>query len=530
MDRVQRKDSFEKRLVWVLRAFLLVELIFLTVSNLFLQRERMDCDSAKLYVHVIEMWKNRTFFIPGWSYITTLELDCPAILAMPLFGLTGNIYIAFGISNLLFALLLIWVLYQIFQGKSAVYPLVSAILILLPYRTGQLDYYNMMFFNGGQYTMKVMLPLILVALLIQNKSGRPGKREVFLAVLYGFFVFLSGCSGGMYVFACGLFPVLAGYLLCQLFSGGKPGVRYWIYGAGTLALAGGGMLVNVLIGAETKGMQMNLVNIADGFEGNFFAVLVGIFELFGGAAYGSVSVMSGHGINILIRIGYVFVLLYCVARSVKRLLNKKGDVLSGMLAAVFVWNLLILLLCDTRYGSATYEYRYHLMGMIPAMCLAAGWFAEGCLEQGGFFGRALSWGSALLFLFLAATSVKGFLEYKTPMLDQLESICEYADNRNVEEVYVFYDSQTPELMRLIDYEGPVYLLLRNFDGGLMAYDYYEKYVNGTGRLDGAVVVVRNDSGAWEEVQVMGEYRLVRTMLLEDFSVYECARADLKGNL
>lgn len=529
MDRVSGKTSFEKRLIWILRALLLAEFIFLTVSNLFLQRERMDCDSAKLYVHVIEMWKNRTFFIPGWSYITTLELDCPAVLAMPLFGLTGNIYIAFGISNLLFALLLVWVLHQLFQGKSAVCPLVSAILILFPYRTGQLDYYNMMFFNGGQYVMKVMLPLMLAALFIKNKNERPGKREIFLAVLYGFFVFLSCCSGGMYVFACGLFPVLAGYLLYRLFSGGKPGIRYWIYGGATFALAGGGMLVNLLIGAETRGMQMNLVDIADGFADNFFAVLVGIFELFGGAAYGSVAVMSGHGINILVRIGYVFVLLYCVARSVKRLLNKKGDVLSGMLAAVFVWNLLILLLCDTRYGAPTYEYRYHLMGMLPAMCLAAGWFAQVCLEQGGLAGRALSWGSALVFLCLAVTSVKEFLVYKTPMMDQLEAICEYAGSRDVEEVYVFYDSETPELMRLIDYKGPVYLLLRNFDGGLMAYDYYEKYVNGTGRLDGAVVVVRNDSGSWEEIQEMGDYRLTRTMLLEDYSVYECARLALKEN-
>lgn len=377
--KVWKKSTAEKKIIMVLWALLAVEFIFLAVANLSLQIERMDDDSADMYVHIMEMWRNRRLFIPGWFYASTLELDCASFFALPLYAVTGNIFLAYGISNILFMALLIWVLFQVFHGKSAIYPLASAVLLLLPYKTGMLDYVNMLFVNGSQYIIKIMLPFLLVAILIRAEEGkhRAGKSEIALWVLYGVFLFLTGCSSGAYVLVCGLFPVFAGFFVYKLASGGRILFQYWIYGMVTVALAVTGIAVNMLMKPETRGLQMNLIGIREmSFSDNFFAIILGIYELFGGVAYQNIPVMSFQGINVLIRMGYVFLLLGVTVCAIWRALRGKGNLRSAMFSAMFVWNLFILLVCDTRYGASTSEYRYHLMGMVPVMCLAAEKFVD----------------------------------------------------------------------------------------------------------------------------------------------------------
>ncbi|MCD7737457.1 MAG: hypothetical protein LUH58_00200 [Lachnospiraceae bacterium] len=184
--KIDYKETFrgEKRTVIFLLLLLIAELVFILYSNLFMYDTRLDMDMAKLYLHVIEMWENKAIFISGWSYGTTLEFDCASILALPLYGLTGNIYLAFAISNLIFCLLLIWVLFQIFEGESTLYPLASAVIVFIPYQSGLLDYYNMMFFNGSQYIVKALIPLLLTALLKRayHRIGNPERNEVIMAV------------------------------------------------------------------------------------------------------------------------------------------------------------------------------------------------------------------------------------------------------------------------------------------------------------------------------------------------------------
>ena len=98
----EKKRSMNNGLTIVLAVFLAVQCILTVFANLVLITENIDCDIAKLYVHAVEMWRNGRILIPGWSYLTTLELDCPLLFAVPLYGLTGNIFLSFGISNIIF--------------------------------------------------------------------------------------------------------------------------------------------------------------------------------------------------------------------------------------------------------------------------------------------------------------------------------------------------------------------------------------------------------------------------------------------
>lgn len=60
-----------------------------------------DQDTAKLMYHTIKMWENKSLIIPDWTYMTTGEWDCSSILAMPIYGITGNIILSFAIANVL---------------------------------------------------------------------------------------------------------------------------------------------------------------------------------------------------------------------------------------------------------------------------------------------------------------------------------------------------------------------------------------------------------------------------------------------
>ena len=84
---------------YTLLLIVIVQVAFLSYMNLFEAPKMIDYDGAKLYKHAIEMWENKSLFIPGWKYITTMELDCSLFLALPIYAVSHNIFTSFGIAS-----------------------------------------------------------------------------------------------------------------------------------------------------------------------------------------------------------------------------------------------------------------------------------------------------------------------------------------------------------------------------------------------------------------------------------------------
>ena len=66
----------------------------------------LDYDAAKAFTHMIASWGSGTLIVPEWQYITTMELDCADLLALPFYGLTRDVLLAFWCANVL--LLAMW--------------------------------------------------------------------------------------------------------------------------------------------------------------------------------------------------------------------------------------------------------------------------------------------------------------------------------------------------------------------------------------------------------------------------------------
>lgn len=468
-----KKYSFAQWAVLALAIMFGVQCVFIFLSNVFLGPKNLDCDMSMLYVHTIEMWRNKTLLIPDWKYLTSLELDCPALLAVLFFGITKNIYLAFGLSHLCILGIYTWTFFRIFRGQeNAMYPLLCLNLITIPYGIGQLDYFNMMFFNGGQYAIKVLLPLMMVSIMPELKEKQNGKGILF-QVLYFVLLFISSMSSGIYVFACGIFPLFAGYVVWALYRKQKIEREFLCYGFLNLAVVAAGFLLNSRFAesaSNARGMSMTLCNIYN-IKDNVRNCFWGIFELFEGVTYNDgTAVMSYHGINILLRMVFVIFLLVCGISMARKCIRKEEDTLSVLLMCVFVWNTFILCVCKTQYGSPTFEYRYHLVGVIPLLCAVAimllKWFEKSDMEW-------KYWGAVGFFCVLVvlnATSYKAVLEAESDTT-ALQAICDYAADEEIEKVYFLDSTSDSEKCRLLDYENATYLYATG-EGKSLAYNYY----------------------------------------------------------
>lgn len=308
------KRQFDKiaknPLLYLGAGLLLVQIFLIIICNLTLLDRNIDGDNAKLFVHIMEMWRNRKIVIPDWSYMTTLEIDCSSLLALPFYAITDNIYLSFGIANIIFMLFLVVTVFYLFKGNHILYPLFAANLLCIPYAVGMLDYFNMLFFGGAQYIIKVLLPILFIAVLMNIENSKKIWHIIWLGFSGAFIVllFVTSVSSGIYVFAVGILPIMLVYLGKKILNGQKIPLYFMVLSSLSLVVTVAGIGLNDRIMGGARGNRMILINIYQVLS-NTSSCIAGVFELFGGATTEmKLPVFSLEGIAMLVKI--IFVLVY----------------------------------------------------------------------------------------------------------------------------------------------------------------------------------------------------------------------------
>lgn len=381
---------------WFWRIVVVFEIAALVYYNLFHMADMVDCDLAKLMSHVVEMARNHTLFVPGWSYGTTGEMDCSALLALPLYLLTGNIYLSFALANIVNLGLWFLVLHELCEcmGLSGNVRRMVLAFVFTAYDLGMLEYANMLFIGGGQYTYKALIPLIVVVLLELARQERRSAAGIVLMIVGGILVLVTGISSSFYVFACGILPLMACSFLIALheWEGGKiwRGYRYQLAifaGITVLTLVGCRMCSVMQVNPNSSSMKLRgYDSIFYGLQETFNSLVV----LFHGRYGAEVSIVSHQGVRILIDwllTGMILIfggatipMAFCwktpSASSAEQIAAEeelKAETgrphrkvewqTEALLISVFVWNFMILFLTqDTA--------RYHLIGGIPLVICA----------------------------------------------------------------------------------------------------------------------------------------------------------------
>lgn len=356
-----------------------LEILFLVYMNFFHIQDGVDQDFAKLIRHVVEMGRNRTLFLDNWSYLTTGEQDCAAILAVFFYLITGKVYFSYALANVCDIFIWLGITGCLLRtiGLSAKMRFMLYGLLFTAYDFGMLQYTNMLFYGGGQYTYKAMVPILLITILICRQECKSVTR--FLVIVYFFLLFLCSISSGVYVFICGVVPVLI--LFWVLLVGrddGKEQHRHW-------SLMAAGSIIAVLLGLgickfysiQPNSASMSLSAFDHNMTDRFMECLNSLVALFH-PRYESTPAVSIKGVVECVGWCLVLVVL-CGVLAIRKLIdlyallqcrtegkNEKTDIKAEaevLLIGVFVWNFAVILLTADAG-------RYHLIGAIPLMMCA----------------------------------------------------------------------------------------------------------------------------------------------------------------
>ncbi len=490
----------------VLLIWLAVQIGFIAWYNFALAKYNIDYDSAKLYVHALEICRNHSFIIDGWKYITTAEWDCSLLFAVPFYYLTGDIYVSFAMSNMVFIALWIWTVFRLFSGRGhgTECALLTLDLLFIPYGLGMLEYFNMLFFNGGQYVVKALCPLMLVAFLNPGR-GKDTKSKKWVscgyAAICAALLFLTTVSSGIYVFVSALVPILAVNLYEQLKKDSRVSRRDLVIAAAVTGIVLAGYVCGRILNIDAHGSEMILNTGVSGVFENITGCFFGIFGLFGAIADSPVRVLSYEGICIVMRIAFVLILIGSALYGLWRVLHNKAELWEKLLLSCFVWNTFVLCVCHMVNSEGVCHYRYHLIGVLPLLCLMTNYLVNAyktSVKRMRIVWAVLGFSIAGINVFSANRTV--FL-WRWEYTD-LEMLCEYARTEKIEIVYIYGHEDFAEDCRLLDYKNTETVYMPVDDSGhTWVKDYYEEWDGRQITFENTVLVI--DEATEDTIEMFG---------------------------
>ena len=360
---------------WICISICALQILFLMFSNIVYMKGMVDYDSSCALLHAMEIWKQKTLFISDWGYQTTIDLDSIVGLVAILYGISGNIFIAQALGNNIIIALYVYVLIRIFKNIDvSIFSTAFGIFIFfIPYSLVQLGYVPMLFSNGAFYTIRGLIPLLLLGIVLEIQNEVKVQRYIFRYIFLCIMAFFSGLSSGVYILMCGIFPFIVYECIQTLISGNIHNLNNKRLKAISVVCICSiiGVVSERIWGFTTKATNMVLVDRTN-WVANISSCIVGIYELFGGVVTeGKVPLLSLSGVNVLcnwfLTTIYLSIAIYMLVQCVRK---KSVDLLSGFILSVFVINILVLTLLFTTYGGGTFEFRYHIIPMLLVLILS----------------------------------------------------------------------------------------------------------------------------------------------------------------
>ena len=356
---------------------IVIQIGALAVFNLTRLPYESNYDSSCAYAQIVEMWRQKRILLKDWEYQTTLGIDSPVLLGALFYGITKNAFTAFGLANIVTVIVYACLFYDILKQADVKknMRLLAVLFLLTPYSTGQLGYMPMLFTSAGSYAYKLLVPLLLIDILVRMHKGQKIKKYWYLILFATFFVFDTAVSSGEYILLCAVLPLI-GYEILHVLIGNYI-KQIFSKRLGFLILESAIYVVGIKVGRrtgiiESVGSQMMLTK-AKHFPSVIAKCLTGIFQLFGGIPdYEDIPVTQTYGMMYLFRFFLAAVILASWIYLLKHLKeNAKYKELVGMITCIFAVNLIVLIFANVNYATKTFEYRYHLISMIPMILLTS---------------------------------------------------------------------------------------------------------------------------------------------------------------
>ncbi len=490
MDNMKTRLFGKSRIDLFFRIVMMLEFGFVAYANLFRIPITMDNDAAKLFTHAIEMWNSKHIFIPAWVNETMLELDTALLFAVPIFAITGDIYISFGLSNLIILLAYYFFVSGLLErmGQPVYIRSIACILLTIPYSFGQLLYFNMMFFSGGFYGIKILVPFMLIWLITTKESDRKPSFWI-IAAFTTVLTFICAVSTGPYILVAAILPITGCYI--WLTAGGmrclKDLFSKWLISVSSIILYAQfitsviGIIVTEIMQVDSSGSKIYLLDYKDFFS-NLGYILSNYFDLFGSFSDDGAIALSISGISSFSHFALAVLTLVAILSIVLIHFKKLGNVKSiehnkhplYYLLVLFVWNLGMLFICLVEQNC-----RYLLIVIVPMLPLTAVFYDQTISKVEGVVSRNILQILVSGFIILVA-----LLSDYTVMINETKPLFAHDNSKYAKvadmlavypekQVFLFNDMGWDEFLRAYDYKsGREYLDYETKDGGVVVHDYY----------------------------------------------------------
>ena len=493
---------------------LVIQVILWFYTNIHCQYIN-DHDAAKVQYHTMQIWEQKAFVLPDWKYMTTGEWDCASLLALPFYGLTGDIVLSFAISDILNMLLFVAVLFALmrFAGVPVGTASIAISFLLIPFCSGAVMYVNVLFFSAAQYIYKVLIPLWFLELLFIPGQKRFAWYHIAQTAAFLLLYFINVFSSGLYVFVCGLFPILVLDAFLHFHASQKDRFR----GIGlpflVLAVTAIGFMAQKHFGITTTADAMVLTRLTEFFPAlnrNFISLL----EVMEVLPVTEVYVLSPNGIIYVAKVTMFLLILGIGIPPLSKLFRlgpfaSVSDIhtlrtanLPLFCSLIFCWNFFILQL-------STSTARYHLIGFIPLVLAAFisffSWLQKQSVREKHLYSLAV----LLITLFLMGScwysTFRGIGNYFYDYYSALEDI---AAENEVTSVAFINDSASAEIARVYD-PRRTYVSYFVSNHSLINYDAY-RIMDDRSSLDSRHLLVESSMGSLSEMPdfLRGSYRQV----------------------
>ena len=348
-------------------------------------RNHMGYDSSWNYLRSLMMWQEKALTFHNWHDDTTLQLDTIMPLASLLYGITGNIWLAFGIANTVMTVLLLLAVWKLLDrldvGLTA--RLTACNLVICPFLTNgytvynDLGYFSSMLSGASFYSLRILMAVLIVSEFLKISRGR--KMGAMAGVIWAGCV-LCGLSSGVYLAVIVLGPLLA-YAVEKAMIRGEWKVLWrkecvFVLLCCAFVAAGKAAATAILhfraIDSEATWTALTRLGV------NFGSLIPGLMKLLQvlPLAESNFAVVSVRGFLRMGALGiFALTSVAAVLVSVRALRKPEEDGGAGLLffniAAI---NLLVLGLHNASYGTTIFEERYMIIVFFAAVIMTAMFF------------------------------------------------------------------------------------------------------------------------------------------------------------
>lgn len=507
-------------LEWLLFAVFAAQFIVSVIFNFQLHESHIGFDSSWSYLKAVLMWKEKALFSDAWIDTTSLSLDSATLLAALIYGLTGNLFFSYGLSNLIILSGILLLLYKIagLMGLDRRVRLLCVNLALCPYLVNgfhiglELGYLNSVIAGPAFYGVRVLTFLLIMYNFLSLQNERVTRVGIALSIAL---CVLAGISSGILIIVLILIPGIAFLaercLIKNSFSVLKKKEAIYLYCC-LFCTYGGKLIAEKVLKIVTLDTSRSWTSIEKIWT-NFGAVIQGLMKLMGVLPVRDTTVwiLTKEGLYRLFPLAIFAVALISVVFGARYVLKNLEECNRNVLFCVNILacQFLEFGLFNAQYGSPIFEERYLICAFITII-LIVGFFVS-CLPQ-KYIVTYLIW--TVLIGGLMGTNAISDRKYMATTNEswELSAIRDTVSKSDAQVVYLWGDTVDTlgRTLRVYDL-GHIYKCIPTAGGGYHHFGDYV-YYDQNEEYDGpTLLIVPNDVEVNVPEYIMDHYSKVEEL-------------------